>query len=604
MAWPAAATATGSNTVGGGTSLGTSATVAVTAGDLIYVFAKWEGTDTTVSGSDGVNTYVDLFAGNHHSKAGADPWGTVLYAIAATTTSLTPTVNFGASQSFINLGAVILHPTVPGTISLDGTPNKGGGAGTAVNTGNITTSAQAANCGIAIASYNTFGSTTSGRLINGTAEDFSFQVAGDSSIAWFLRYTAGFTGAGAATIASNDWSAGIVAFKIVSASSVAKPRSSFPNRGTNPKNYGARLLGFKQGLSTAAVSIDIASAGALTITGAAPLTAVGTLNAAGALTITGVGAMNAIGTLASAGTLFITGSAALTSTGTLASAGTAVIVGAGALTAQGALASAGTLVINGSATLPSANDMVSAGALTITGGAALTALGTLASAASVTITGAAALTGLGSLAAAGTLVITGTADLTSTSANDIASAGSILIAGAATLSAVGTLSASGALVITGVALLDDGAPATVTATPGRRELLRNWRLPSQVRGETEDEKRLRRIEQGILPPDPIAPPPAHPTLVEEAAKAAAKARAEDAEHVARLTREVAELRADTAKYRGRSKAGTKATAARARIAQLDRDLASLHAHETQRLAAITAEESDIAFIVSVLAEVD
>lgn len=148
-----------------------------------------------------------------------------------------------------------------------------------------------------------------------------------------------------------------------------------------------------------------------------------------------------------------------------------------------------------------------------------------------------------------------------------------------------------------------------TVTPGRREKKREtaderrtrlW-LPSQVRGETDEEKRARRIAHGIER-DPA--PPAHPTLVEEATAAAAKARAEDAEHVLRLTREVADLRADTAKYRGRSKAGTKATAARARIAQLDRDIAMLHADEALRLGAITTEESDIAFILSVLAELD
>lgn len=170
--------------------------------------------------------------------------------------------------------------------------------------------------------------------------------------------------------------------------------------------------------ATAAASIDVASAGLLTITGAASLaSSVGSLAAAGTLTITGAALLSATGTVAAAGTLLITGTAAMTSTGTLASAGTLVIVGAASLTAQGTLAAAGTLVING----------------------------------------AAALTGLGSLASAGTLVINGAANVTAPSANDIASAGTLLITSAAALTAVGSLAAAGAITITGFARLDDGA---------------------------------------------------------------------------------------------------------------------------------------------------
>lgn len=208
------------------------------------------------------------------------------------------------------------------------------------------------------------------------------------------------------------------------ATSIGPPRRPFPNRGPLRQNYGARVLGFEQGIVTA-VSSDIASVGVLSITGSASLTAIGTVAAAGTLTITGAALLRATGTVASAGTLVITATAALTSTGTLASAGTLVINGAASLTAPGTLTASGTLVING----------------------------------------AAALTGLGSLASAGTAVINGAADLTSTSANDIASAGSIVITSSAALSAIGSLASSGALVITGLATLDDGAAVVTTQAP-------------------------------------------------------------------------------------------------------------------------------------------
>lgn len=219
------------------------------------------------------------------------------------------------------------------------------------------------------------------------------------------------------TDASGGYAAVVVVY-MAAASGGAVRIARYPNKGALPQNYGARVIGFKQGLTTPAASIDVASAGLLTITGAASLaSSVGTLAAAGALTITGAALLSATGTVAAAGTLLITGTAAMTSTGTLASAGTLVIVGAASLTAQGTLAAAGTLVING----------------------------------------AAALTGLGSLASAGTLVINGAANLTAPSANDIASAGTLLITSAAALTAVGSLAATGAITITGLARLDDGA---------------------------------------------------------------------------------------------------------------------------------------------------
>lgn len=265
------------------------------------------------------------------------------------------------------------------------------------------------------------------------------------------------------TIASNiDWGGSGVALVTASGAASARQVRRFPNRGTNPKNYGARTIGFKQGISTAAAVIDIASTGVLSITGAGSLaSSVGTLAAAGALSITGAALLRATGTVAGAGALVITGTAAMTSTGTLTAAGSMVIVGAAAATAIGSLASAGTLVINGSATLPSANDVASAGSLVIVGAASATAVGTLASAGALVIGGTAALTATGTIASAGTLVINGASDLTATSANDIASAGSLVIVGAGTLSAQGTLAAAGNVVITGAAFLDDGSVPVV-----------------------------------------------------------------------------------------------------------------------------------------------
>lgn len=218
MAWPAAPTASqGGSGSGSGTTIATGAALSVTAGDLIFAAVSWEGADTTVSMADGgVNSYSEVSFTGGHPGGGAtptEPWNACFWAVAATTTSVTLTATYGAARTFRVITALCFHPDAAGTISLDGTPTAAGGLSTAIATGNITTTTQDTNCGLALTSYSEYGDNPTSEQINGTAAD-NVTNNGNHEV-WMLRYTNGFTGQGTATIGFNHWAAGITAFKIV-----------------------------------------------------------------------------------------------------------------------------------------------------------------------------------------------------------------------------------------------------------------------------------------------------------------------------------------------------------------------------------------------------
>jgi len=220
VAWPTAtAAATTFRNDASGTTF--TFTLSVTAGDQIAIVPKWEGSssDTTLTTSDGVNTYTDHFSAAHPVAAAAgEPWTSLITAVAATTASLSITVTLGAARTWREGHAVAIRPDAAGTISLDGTPAGTGGISGSVATGNTTTTGQSSNCGLSIVAYGGYGDDPSSEQINGGAADFIVgPVAPANSELWARRYTSGFTGQGTATIGFNNWAAGIVSFKIVAA---------------------------------------------------------------------------------------------------------------------------------------------------------------------------------------------------------------------------------------------------------------------------------------------------------------------------------------------------------------------------------------------------
>jgi len=218
MAWPSSPTANQNGfSSGSDTTIANGSALSVTAGGLIFVAFSWEGADTTLTVADGgVNTYTEVSFTGGHPGGGAtpsEPWNACFWAVAATTTTLTITGTYGAARTFRAITALFFNPDAAGTISLDGTPTAAGGLGTSVATGNITTSTQDTNCGLALTSYSEYGDNPTSEQINGSAAD-NITNNGNHEV-WMSRYTSGFTGQGTATIGFNHWAAGITAFKIV-----------------------------------------------------------------------------------------------------------------------------------------------------------------------------------------------------------------------------------------------------------------------------------------------------------------------------------------------------------------------------------------------------
>lgn len=215
MEWPSAPTTTASgNSTGSGTTV-SSSSFSVTAGDLIYVAVSWEGADTTIDCSDGgVNTYAELYGGAHgnNGSGNPEPWQGGFWVQAATTTTLTITITYGAARTFKSVTIIVLHPDSAGMISLDGTPTASGGISSTVATGNNTTSTQSTNAGVSIVGYSEYGTNPTNEQINATAAD-NVTNNGAHEV-WMLRYTNGYTGQGTADLSFNNWAAGIASFKL------------------------------------------------------------------------------------------------------------------------------------------------------------------------------------------------------------------------------------------------------------------------------------------------------------------------------------------------------------------------------------------------------
>lgn len=156
------------------------------------------------------------------------------------------------------------------------------------------------------------------------------------------------------------------------------------------------------------------------VTGAAVLSASGTLTAAGQGTSSGAAALTAVSALTAAGSATSRGAVSMSASGSLTAAGTATSSGAAALTAEGTL-TASTGSTKGAASLSATGTMTTSAQARALATVALSAAATLTAAATPRSPGAAAL------AASGTLTVT--------------AAGTAFAA--VVLSALGTLTASG-----------------------------------------------------------------------------------------------------------------------------------------------------------------
>lgn len=134
-------TALGSNDASG-TSLATSDALAVSAGDLIFVVAKWEGASgSTASVTDGTNSYSTANAQLQH-VSNADMQMQTFYAIAASAGTINPTVGLTSARPFRKILAYSVTPaggqqftTVGNVAAAQGNGNPSSGAASATAAG-------------------------------------------------------------------------------------------------------------------------------------------------------------------------------------------------------------------------------------------------------------------------------------------------------------------------------------------------------------------------------------------------------------------------------------------------------------------------------------
>ena len=204
-------TALGTNDASG-TTLATTDSLAVTAGDLIVLIAKAEGASTTITGSDGQsNTYAVANALLGHGNG--DLSGIILYATASSTGTITPTATYGASRPFRKVKAYSFTPAASKTLQLDTAASATGTSSTpSAGTGT------AAAAGATVVGFSLYGTRT---ITAGAgwslASEFS---SGDALVTEYQVQTTGGSLTGNATLDFPiEWVAQMAIFKEVATGS-------------------------------------------------------------------------------------------------------------------------------------------------------------------------------------------------------------------------------------------------------------------------------------------------------------------------------------------------------------------------------------------------
>lgn len=139
-----------------GTSLATADALTVSAGDLIFVCAKWEGAaGSTGSVTDGTNSYSTANAQLQHPGNG-DMQGQTFYAVAASGGTINPTLGLSSARPYRAIRAYSVTPAGGQQFTTVGNVNAATGNGAAVSSG----SASATAAGFAGASFVFYASDT------------------------------------------------------------------------------------------------------------------------------------------------------------------------------------------------------------------------------------------------------------------------------------------------------------------------------------------------------------------------------------------------------------------------------------------------------------
>jgi hypothetical protein len=188
----------------------------IAAGNLLVVYVKWLGADTTLTVSDGGSNTFTMETHVIYGTSGAI--GYILNSAANTTATFTAT--FGDARSEKGLIVFQVQPTAETTVEKDQGPTLSYGNSAAIATSSITISAGDT---IAIGACGTNNSSLlSDELIADIAPDYIRAIGGDSgSGRMALFYSIGDTGAATAkaTIETGTyWTAEIMSFLATAAS--------------------------------------------------------------------------------------------------------------------------------------------------------------------------------------------------------------------------------------------------------------------------------------------------------------------------------------------------------------------------------------------------
>ena len=208
----------------------------VGAGNLIVIWAKFEGAATTISVSDGTTAFQNGTMANH---ANADLHASFAYLLIGNSGNKTFTCTFGAARPYVRLH--VWEFSYSGTASLD-VQNTGTGTSANPLSGNVTTTGTDE---VAVGGYGEYGGNpVSAPEINAVAANGSTinEPAGSFAASWYRLLTATFTtGHANVTMSNFDWICNIISFKVAALAGLfppwplrQEPRPVLPGRVSVP----------------------------------------------------------------------------------------------------------------------------------------------------------------------------------------------------------------------------------------------------------------------------------------------------------------------------------------------------------------------------------
>lgn len=357
----------------------------------------------------------------------------------------------------------------------------------------------------------------------------------------------------------------------------------------NPgKHPGRRKFGpIAKGYAVAAANPDVTVA----LTGQAYAWSAGPLTPSTTVALTGSQYAWSAGTTTPATTLALAGSLETYAAGTLTPSTTIALTGAQYTWNTGTIsASTGgdvTVALTGQAYAWSAGTLAPSTTVALTGAAEAYSAGTVAVDHAQSLSGAAEAYSSGSLTPSTTISLNGELYLYSTGALTAQAGGDVTVALAGIQYGwqAGTMAA-------------EGGDVQDTNTPGRRSRLH---LHPQFRGETEEQKRRRRIEQGIIQVEKaeanILPAPAPAVDIKRIHADIERLQAEAKEHRRRLVESELHDEDELAQRVALQIAIEDIREAKAAIAALqEAEAAAIEAERLQQMS----DEFDIAFIATIL----